>query len=118
MPKTIFIAHPVSGDVEGNLRKIVAICRSIHSQNHIPVFPSFTWRKYLDDSEQSRELAGTVNLEYFRRRMIDEVWLYGDHMSDGMHKEVLLAWKYGAIVAGKTPATKKALAEMQRDRYK
>jgi len=114
MARTIFVAHPISGDVEGNLKKVVAICKNLHKHGQIPIFPSFTWRQYLDDSEASKELARQVNREYFLRCMVDEVWFYGDHMSEGMRQEALLAaCEYGIKCYGMTPATNTALIEMR-----
>lgn len=110
MPKMIFVAHPMSGDIEGNTRKVIAICKSIHSEDVIPVFPSLLWRGYLGDSAEDRALAEMVNTPYFIRRFIDEMWLYGDRLSDGMKKEILLADKYHIPVFAKTPETDRALS--------
>lgn len=111
MAKTVFVAHPISGDVEGNLRKVAAICRVIHNPGLIPIFPSFARRQYLDD-EGARVLAEEVNREYFRRGMVDEIWFYGNRMSDGMKREAVAAHFFGIPLVGKSPATKLGLSEM------
>jgi len=104
MPKAkmVFIAHPMSGDVEGNTQKVVDICRKIHTAKLIPVFPSFTWRKYLGYTAKDNELATGVNEAYFRSGFIDELWLYGDRLTEGMKKEVRLAIECGIRIVPKT----------------
>jgi hypothetical protein len=76
--KLVFIAHPMSGDIEGNTKKVLAICRKIHSEEIIPVFPSFTWRLYLTGDDEDKKLAAQVNETYFASGAVDELWLYGD----------------------------------------
>lgn len=102
MIKTVFIAHQISGDTESNIKKVIAICKAIHKNNILPVFPSFTWRQYLPENDSTKYYAGLVNDEYFRRGMIDEVWLYGPKVSAGMLKEIDLAVSYGIPVIPKS----------------
>jgi hypothetical protein len=109
-PKTVYIAHPISGDVERNCKKVLDICKEIHSKETVPVVPYLVSLKYLDDSiETDRERGISVNLEYFRRGFIDELWLYGDTISPGMEKEISLAKELGIPTVCKTKATELAL---------
>ena len=109
MPKTVFIAHSMSGDIEGNTLKVVKICRRIHSSEIIPVFPSFTTRRYLTPAPADRQLAETHIREYFKRRFIDELWLYGRRITEGMWREVRTAREQGVLVVAKTASTKRIL---------
>ena len=111
MPMMVFICHPMTGDIEGNTKKVVEICRSIHSKDIIPVFPSFTTRRYLTPDPADRELARIMIEEYFRRRVIDEVWIFGDRLTAGIKREIRLAIKYGIPVVAKTRETEIALSE-------
>lgn len=113
MSKTVFIAHQISGDIEGNIKRVIEICRLIHSAHIIPVFPSFTWRQYLTDGEQTKRLAGLVNEEYFRRGMVDEVWLYGPKITEGMLKEINLAISYNIPVIPKNVFMRAQFAELK-----
>ncbi len=109
MAKTVFIAHAISGDVESNIKKVIQICKAIHSEEIIPVFPSFTWRQYLPENDSTKYRAGLVNHEYFRRGMIDEVWLYGPKITEGMLKEINLAISYEIPVIPKNKVLKEQL---------
>jgi hypothetical protein len=111
MKKLVFIAHPVSGDVDNNLLKIDKILAEIHSTEVIPVFPSHTWRRYLTDSAEDKEKAAVVNAAYFESGAIKELWVYGSHLTDGMKKEIGLAIKYRLPVIMKSEEMKKLLEE-------
>lgn len=101
--KTVFVGHPIAGDVSGNVGKVVAICKEIHTKDIIPVAPYLGLLQYLDDEVvEDRELGFDANLEYFRRGFIDELWLYGDRISSGMKEEVDLALELGIPTILKT----------------
>ena len=103
--KRVMIAHPMSGDIEGNTAKVVAICRAIHSEEAMPVFPSFTTRRYLTDDPHDRELAAIHIREYLKSGFVHELWLYGGRITPGMWREIRTAREFGIPVVAKTPAT-------------
>ena len=106
----VFVAHPLSGDIEGNTKKVEAICREILLAGNVPIFPSFETRRYLGDTKEEKLLMGRVIEECLRRS--DEVWLYGDHISPGMAEEINCATfgLMGMKVVAKTPETERELA--------
>jgi|GEM_PF-1614812 len=112
-PKMVFIAHPISGDVENNCRRVLEICRQIHTKEVIPVFPRFTWSQYLGDSPEDKELAVAVNEAYFRSGAVDELWVYGDEISDGMKREIRLAFELGIKVVPKSELVAHDIAIMR-----
>ena len=105
--KVVFIGHPVSGDVEGNIKKILGICKKIHNKNIIPCVPYLVSLQYLnDDIVEDRELGISANLECFHRNYIDELWLFGDRISSGMKQEIKLALKMNIPIVAKTKGTR------------
>ena len=113
MVKTIFIGHPVGGDVLGNVTKVLKICQEIHTKEIIPVAPYLISLQYLNDKiVEDRELGMEANHECFRHRYVDELWLFGDRISSGMQKEVLLAQEICIPVIAKTEGTKRELENM------
>ena len=96
MAKIIYVAHEVSGDVEGNIKRILAICRRLHTKEVIPFAPYLTALQYLDDADaEERELGIRANAEFFRRGTIDEVGVFGRKVSRGIFGEFELALQYG-----------------------
>jgi len=111
--KTVFIGHPIGGDIEGNVKRVLKICADIHTKNIIPVVPYLASLQYLnDDVLTDRELGMEANHECFRRHFVDELWLFGDHISPGMKREVELARKMNIPVIPKTKGTKNDLKSL------
>lgn len=111
--KVVFIAHPVAGDISRNIKKILAICESVHRQGLIPVAPYLVALQYLNDEVvEDRQLGIEANVECFHRRFIDELWLYGDKISSGMEAEVKLAVELGISVIPKTEETSQDLGKL------
>lgn len=101
--KTIaYIAHPIGGDVAGNLKKIDAIVRQINLEEPdvVPFVPYYSdVAGAMDDSiaaERSRGIRN--NMEFFKRHTMDEVRIYGDRISAGVAEEIKMAQEEGIPV--------------------
>src|SRR3990167_10844296 len=113
--KTVFVAHPIAGDIEGNMKKVLAICEQIHSKEIIPIAPYLVSLQYLNDEVvEDRQLGIDANHECFRRGYVDELWLFGDRISEGMKGEILLAKELNIPVVPKTEGTKNDLAKLDQ----
>ena len=111
--KTVFIAHPISGDIQGNIKHILQICRKVHSKETIPIAPYLVSLQYLNDEvTEDRELGILANLECFHRNYIDELWLFGDRVSPGMEQEIRLAKELSIPIKPKTKGTKRDFSPM------
>lgn len=111
--KTVFVGHPIAGDIQENIKRVLQICQEIHTTEIIPVVPYLVSLQYLDDTVvEDRQLGMEANHECFRRRYVDELWLYGDKISSGMQREIVLARELGILVIAKTKETKKELKKM------
>lgn len=112
-----YIAHPIGGDVEGNLEKIRKIILEINltEPDTVPFALYYTDCITLDDNDPDQRERGMKNsFEFFNKKAIDEVRLYGDRLSNGMKGEVELAsWMQIPILA-MTKETEKEFAEFQR----
>lgn len=91
--KIVYIAHPIKGDIKGNLKKISEIGRKINleEKNIIPFAPYYFDLNCLDDNVVAERKKGMLNnFELLRRGFVDEVRLYGNIISEGMYKEIEL----------------------------
>lgn len=89
--KIVYIAHPISGDVENNLKKIIDIIRDINMtcDDVVPFAHYWVDCHALDDTIPEERMRGITNdQEFFSRRFIDELWLFGDRISIGMRAEI------------------------------
>lgn len=112
--KIAYIAHPISGDIEGNLRKIEDIGRRINlNEPEVVPFAHYFFDCYaLDDNiPEERERGIKNDIALMRKGFIDEVRLYGNTISRGMAHEVDLALELGIEVVPMTEATKREFTE-------
>ena len=112
--KIAYIAHPISGDIKGNLKRIELIGRQINLEEpEVVPFAHYFFDCYAldDDIPEERERGIKNDIALMRKGFIDEVRLYGDRISTGMSHEVDLAIELGIKVVAMTEATKLELAE-------
>jgi len=107
--KIAYIAHPVGGDVKGNIKKIIAIARHINltEPDVVPFVPYLIDLYSLDDNVPSERQRGIKNsIAVFDRYIIDEVRLYGTRISEGMEFEIGDAISRKIPIIPMTPETK------------
>lgn len=107
--RVVYIAHPISGDVKGNLKKIEAIGRQINldEPETIPFAHYFFDCHCLnDDIPEERERGIKNDMALMGKGFIDEVRLYGDRISNGMEAEIKLANSLGIPVISKIKENK------------
>ena len=111
--KTVYIAHPISGNVKKNVKEIYKIMEQlIHDGEVIPFAPYLPTLKILDDENPVERAIGIeLNKIYFVRHLFDELWIYGDHVSNGVKAEIDLALKLGIQVR---PISNAAFSYMKR----
>jgi len=116
MPKLVYIAHPVGGGVEENVKEILNICREVHTSEIIPVAPYLVAVQYLNDKiSEDRELGIAANREFFRRGLIDEVWVYGCKISHGMREEIRLSVQHHIPVICKNQDLQSGLEKLLKE---
>jgi len=95
MPKIVYITHQLAGDLESNVKNILKICKEVHTKKIIPIAPYLVAVQYLNDKIiRERKLGIDINKEFFRRRVMDELWLCGPRISRGMKGEIKLSLEY------------------------
>jgi hypothetical protein len=102
--KICYIAHPIGGDVEGNLRDLRRIIRKINLEfpDVVPFCPYYADVVSLDDSILRERGGGLRNdIEIIERKIPHEIWLTGLKISKGMRLEIMVAKKAGIPVINK-----------------
>ena len=113
--KIAYIAHPISGDVEGNIKKIIAIVKSINliEENVVPFVPYLADLYALNDNDPKERTRSIKNDNaLFFSKVIDEVRLYRSKISEGMTNEINLARSLNIPIVPMTIETKLELKEM------
>lgn len=99
--KIVYIAHPISGDIEGNLADILRIVRKINLEQPdiVPCVPYYTDVLSMDDKLVMQRKRGIDNnTTLLMSGLYEEMWLTGNTISFGMREEIALAVKLGMEV--------------------
>lgn len=98
--KIVYICHPISGDVEGNVEKIKKIIRHINmtTPDVVPFAPYLGDILAMNDAVPSERARGIKNDKvFFERKIIDELWVCSNTITSGMDAEIKLAEKLGIL---------------------
>jgi hypothetical protein len=94
--KIVYIVHPISGDISGNIQKIIKIVKYINlsKPDIVPFAPYITDVLALDDDNPEQRLRGISNdIAILKSGMVNELWVYGSKVSCGMEAEIELAFE-------------------------
>lgn len=92
--KIAYIVHPIAGDKETNLELISHIVRKINltESDVVPFVPYYADCVAMDDRILSERERGIKNdHEILSRMFVDELWVYGNRISNGMKAEIMWA---------------------------
>jgi hypothetical protein len=107
-----YIAHPISGDVAGNLEAIKKIVREINlsEPDVVPFVPYFSDCVSMDDTVlEERERGIRNDVAILNSGVVDDVRLYGHKFSEGMRHEVELAERLGIPVVVMSEAVRQQM---------
>ena len=84
--KKVYVCAPLGGDVEENLKKVKTYTEHALRCGTAPVVPHFYAECLDDNNPKDREvgLAAGMSLLW----LCDEVWVFGDTVTEGMRAEL------------------------------
>ncbi len=90
-----YICCPYSGDVESNTKAARCYARFAAEQGCVPLAVTLMLPQFIDEATE-RELALRIGEEILSH--CDELWVCGDHISEGMASEISSAEQRGIRV--------------------
>ena len=95
--KKVFICSPFRADTCVEIGKNIALarraCRHAIEEDAIPIAPHIYFTQFLDDDlKRERDLGIAAGIELLKE--CDELWIVGDHISEGMAEEIARAKAY------------------------
>lgn len=93
----VYVAHPISGDVENNIERIKKTCRILVSMEIDPVVPYLAAMQFLNEHDKKeREIGIEMNNSYLDRNFIDAMFICAadptqQKKSKGIAREINLA---------------------------
>lgn len=85
--KMVYVASPVKGDLLVNLERAKVYCRYAIMQEVLPVVPHLMYSGSLNDEEPlERDIGMGLGIQLLS--MCDELWVFGQFISEGMLAEI------------------------------
>lgn len=84
--KLIYVCSPLRGDIEGNRALCREYCQRVFDAGHYPIAPHLQLDWLDDDDACDREAGIKMGIKVLRE--CDEVWVFGDTISEGMRAEI------------------------------
>ncbi len=97
MDQLIYIASPLSGDVQRNLDFARRACRYAIALGVTPFAPHLLYPQMLDDNDPAERQLG-IDMGNQMLKLCQELWLCGDQISAGMTDEWKTAEESGILV--------------------
>ncbi|WMJ24291.1 DUF3991 domain-containing protein [Paludicola sp. MB14-C6] len=86
--KTVYVCSPLAGEIEANIRKAREFSKYVAKQGATPIAPHIT-ELFNDQIPEEREMGLALGIDYLRKS--DELWVFGDRVSQGMANEIKIA---------------------------
>lgn len=86
----VYICSPYAGDTERNTYRARAFSRFAVEKKYIPIAPHLLCPQYIDE-ETERWLGLKMGIVFMGK--CEEIWVFGDRISEGMAEEIARAKK-------------------------
>jgi hypothetical protein len=90
----VYIASPFAGFTEQNIKRARGYCGFAVGRGCIPFAPHLHYPQILDDSDKAQRELG-IRFALILLGKCDELWVFGDKVSEGMSREIAKAKRRG-----------------------
>ncbi|MEK4103133.1 DUF4406 domain-containing protein [Paenibacillus sp. FSL R10-2791] len=90
----VYIASPLVGDTKRNIEQARGYCRFAVSRRTIPLAPHLLYPQFMDD-EDNEQREQCIRFALILLGKCDELWVFGDIISEGMTREITKAKQRG-----------------------
>lgn len=92
-----YICSPYAGDIEHNINRARGYCRFAVSKGCIPFAAHLHYPQFMDESDAEHRKLG-LRFALILLGKCDEIWVFGERISDGMAAEIAKAKRRGMPV--------------------
>ncbi|MGF7185295.1 hypothetical protein GGQ84_001381 [Desulfitispora alkaliphila] len=86
----VYVCSPLRGDIERNINRAIGYSRFVYAEGGIPLAPHIIFTRFLDDEDPADRKAG-IEMGIQLLRKCDELWVFGEKITEGMDREVSVA---------------------------
>lgn len=97
--KLVYIASPYAGDIERNTKMAIEYCRYAASCGVVPVAVHLLYPLFLQENNPAEREQG-IKMGLRMLAACEELWAFGDRISEGMRREIAEAesWVFPSFI--------------------
>lgn len=89
----VYVCSPYRGNIEENISNARKYSRFAFDKKNIPITPHLLYPQFLNDNDLFERNIAIHKINYVLLGLCQEVWVFGDAITDGMNREILIAKK-------------------------
>lgn len=89
----VYVCSPYRGDVEKNIDAARKYSRFTFEKKNIPITPHLLYPQFLNDNDLFERNIAIHKINYVLIGLCKEMWVFGDEITEGMQREILVAQK-------------------------
>ena len=89
----VYVCSPYRGNVEENVINARKYSRFTFDNKNIPLTPHLLYPQFLNDDDIFERNIAILKINYVLIGLCKEMWVFGDAITDGMQREILIAKK-------------------------
>ena len=89
----VYVCSPYRGNVEENVNKAREYSRFTFNMKNIPITPHLLYPQFLNDDDLFERNIAIHKINYVLLGLCKEMWVFGDDITEGMQREILVAKK-------------------------
>lgn len=88
--KTVYICSPFRGDRKKNIDRAIKYCKFAEKKGCVPMAPHLFFPQFLSDDDPIERAIG-MSMGKMMLKDCDEIWVFGETISEGMKEEIATA---------------------------
>ena len=93
----VFICSPYAGCVKANVHNARMYSRFVFLCGCMPITPHLMYPRFLEDKDTKERDAG-IQMGLILLDFCNEIWVFGQRISNGMRREIAYAESHGILV--------------------
>lgn len=89
----VYVCSPYRGNTERNIKNAREYSRFTFDKKNIPITPHLLYPQFLNDEDLFERNIAIHKINYVLIGLCKEMWVFGDEITEGMQREILVAKK-------------------------
>ena len=89
----VYVCSPYRGNIEENIKNARAYSRFTFEKKNIPITPHLLYPQFINDDDLFERNIAIHKINYVLIGLCKEMWVFGDEITEGMQREILVAQK-------------------------